>query len=171
MSRPHEGSLVSTSVHRDLHVIWLVMQTALEKRDIRLLCATHPETSMQHIRSSPRPDADTCWYRYATVVRVAWPLMGPAQLCASGPSLRLRQRRVCVCATGPGEMPAVAVHTAETLVKSSGQASVWPQPRKASSLIGSVPCGASGGWIHGRLRMCVSWQGVQLHVLPGVPCG
>ncbi|CAL5230053.1 g13502 [Coccomyxa viridis] len=39
------------------------LQTALQKKDIGLICALDDFTQVQHIRSSPRLDADTCWYR------------------------------------------------------------------------------------------------------------
>ena len=41
----------------------LVMQTALQKKDMRLMCVTYGQTWIQHIGSSPRPAAHVCWYR------------------------------------------------------------------------------------------------------------
>ncbi len=40
-----------------------VMQRGLQKRDIQLMKVYSCQIQMLHVCSSPRPDADTCWFR------------------------------------------------------------------------------------------------------------
>ena len=52
----------------------MVMQMALQRKDVQLMCAIYGQPQMQHIRSSPRPVAAICWYRCA-FCDPSWPIL------------------------------------------------------------------------------------------------
>ena len=111
-----------------------VMQTALQKKDVRLMYTPYGncQPQMQHIRSSPRPDADACWYRCALsdfLSGLCWLIVGSLTWPA-WPNLHclmqaIAQNHVPLC-HDPTKRDLIALHTVEMSIV------LWPQRRKGS---------------------------------------
>lgn len=84
------------------------LQTALQKNGMRLMWAFYGLTDIQHIRSSPRPAADTCWYRCASRNPLAKKCCLPVSDHHMQVVYAFATLGRCICAHGSNEQVALA---------------------------------------------------------------